>query len=86
MNALLTFSQDDFQSFKNFEKAVKRQLGSNIYVGTNSLCLYFDYPKELCALLRPPQGNAYVTQEKMDELLKQEQLVFNLESSLPEKK
>lgn len=85
MNVNLTFSQTDLQSFKDFEKAVKRQVGNNVYVGTNSMCLYFDYPKELCAMLRPV-GNSYLDNEKHLELLKQEQLVFNLESSLPEKK
>lgn len=86
MNVKLTFSQNDFNSLKDFEKSVKRQLGNNIYVGTNSMCLYFDYPKELCAMLRPPQGNAYLDAEKLNELLTKEQLEFNLESSVPDEK
>ncbi len=49
----LKFEEKDFQTFRSFENAVERQAGSNVYVGTDSLCLYFDYPKELKAMLRP---------------------------------
>ena len=53
MNIMLEFKRSDFESFKAFEKSVKTQLGSNVYVGSDSLCLYFDYPKELRDMLRP---------------------------------
>jgi hypothetical protein len=53
MKLELKFKETDFDSFRSFEKAVKKQLGDKIYVGTNSLCLYFDYPKELVEMLRP---------------------------------
>jgi flagellar basal body P-ring protein FlgI len=49
----LKFNETDFDSFKAFEKAVMRQLGNNVYVGTDNLCVYFEYPKELKAMLRP---------------------------------
>jgi len=55
-----------------FDKAVKRQLGPNVYVGTDSLCFYFDFPNELRAMLRPHPA--------------QVQLEFDLESSLPDAK
>lgn len=69
MKLELKFNESDFESFRAFEKAVKKQLGNNVYVGTNSLCFYFDYPKEMSDMLRPyPQTK---------------QLEFVLESSLP---
>lgn len=72
MKLHLTFSPTDFENLRAFDKAVKRQLGNNVYVGANSLCFYFDYPKELVAMLRPyPE---------------KEQLEFDLESSLPDAK
>ncbi len=69
MKLHLKFEKPDFESMKAFEKAVKKQLGQNVYVGTDSLCFYFDYPKELSQCLRP--------------LCPHNQLEFNLESSLP---
>jgi len=72
MKVHLTFEKSDFADFRTFEKAVKRQLDSNVYVGTNSLCLYFDYPKELCEMLRPFPPS--------------EQLEFDLESSCPDER
>jgi len=67
MTLHLKFEEKDFATLKSFEKAVYRQLGNNVYVGTDSLCFYFDYPKELVARLRPSyKGN---------------QLEFELESS-----
>ncbi len=72
MKLQLKFEESDFETLRSFEKAVKRQLGSRVYVGTDSLCFYFDYPKELAARLRPLyDGN---------------QLEFDLESSLPDAK
>ena len=72
MKLHLTFEEKDFVSLREFDKAVKRQLGTHTYVGTDCLCIYFDYPKELAAMLRPFS------------LVKQ--LEFDLESSLPDAK
>lgn len=73
MKLHLTFDKADFESMRAFDKAVKRQLGPNVYVGCDSLCFYFDYPKELSAQLRPFAPKA-------------EQFEFDLESSLPDAK
>jgi hypothetical protein len=70
MELHLKFQPEDFNSFKTFEKAVQKQLGNNIYVGTNSLCLYFDYPTPLVSMLRPNPP--------------QQQFEFVLESSKPQ--
>jgi hypothetical protein len=72
MKLHLTFNENDFNSMRLFERAVKRQCGENCYVGTNSLQVYFDYPKELIAMLRPCPTT--------------KQLEFDLESSLPDAK
>jgi hypothetical protein len=72
MKLQLKFEESDFENFRSFEKAVRRQLGKNVYVGTDSLCFYFDYPKELAAQLRPFCSN--------------NQVEFELESSLPDEK
>lgn len=53
MKINLKFEEKDFENFRAFEKAIQKQLGNNIYVGTESLCLYFDYPKKLQAMIRP---------------------------------
>ena len=53
MKLTLKFNKEDFDSFKSFEKAVYKQVGNNVYLGTDSMCVYFDYPKELKAMLRP---------------------------------
>ena len=72
MTLNLKFEEKDFETLRTFDKAVKRQLGPNVYVGTDSLCFYFDYPSALVARLRPMyHGN---------------QLEFTLESSLPDAK
>ena len=72
MKLNLKFEEKDFETLRTFDKAVKRQLGPNVYVSSDSLSFYFDYPKELVARLRPMyQGN---------------QLEFTLESSLPDAK
>ena len=72
MQVQLQFNDEDFANMRAFEKAVRRQLGNNVYVGTDSLCLYFDYPRELSAMLRPfPPSKQYE---------------FTLESSLPDDK
>lgn len=72
MRLQLKFEENDFENLRAFDKAVKRQLGPNVYVGTDSLCFYFDFPKELSARLRPFGNN--------------NQLEFELESSLPDAK
>lgn len=71
MTVVLKFEESDFENFRSFEKSVKKQLGPDTYVGSDSLCWYFDYPKELAARLRP------LTQSK--------QLEFELKSSQPDK-
>ena len=53
MELNLKFKSEDFTSLSSFESAVKKQLGASVYVGTNSLCFYFEYPKELVDMLRP---------------------------------
>jgi hypothetical protein len=72
MKVTLKFEETDFENMRVFEKAVKKQLGNNVYVGTNNLCFFFEYPKELVAMLRPMPS--------------QVQLEFELESSLPDQK
>ncbi len=72
MKLNLKFEEKDFENMRAFDKAIKRQLGNNVYTGTNSLCLYFEYPKELAAMLRPNPEN--------------KQYEFDLESSLPDAK
>ena len=57
MNINLKFEEKDFATLRTFEKAVKAQLGPNVYVGTNSMCFYFDYPSALVAMLRPYPAN-----------------------------
>ena len=49
----LKFEEKDFDTFQSFEQVVRHKLGNNVYTGTKSLCLYFDYPKELSARLQP---------------------------------
>jgi hypothetical protein len=75
MKLTLTFQSKDFDSFKSFEKSVAKQLGNNVYVGANSLCLYFDYPPELVTELRPK----YTPNASQEELF-----VVELESSKPQ--
>jgi len=75
MKLQLTFTEADFENMRAFDKAVKRQLGPNVYVGSDSLCFYFDFPKELSAMLRP-----FAPKEANG------QYEFNLESSLPDAK
>jgi len=72
MKLNLKFNKEDFESLRSFEQSVKKQLGNNVYVGTNSLCFYFDYPKELVSMLRP--------------FPEKEQFEFELESSRPDSK
>lgn len=71
MKINLTFTEADFKDMRTFEKSVKKQIGNNVYVGTNSLCLFFDYPQPLVNMLRPFPPS--------------KQLEFELESSLPDK-
>ena len=72
MKLHLKFEESDFENLRAFEKAIRKQVGNNVYVGTDSLCVYFEYSKELKAMLRP--------------MPPQVQLEFDLESSLPDKK
>jgi len=69
MELTLKFEPKDFESFKTFEKSVSRQVGNHIYVGSDSMCVYFDYPAALKEMLRP--------------FPKTPQLEFNLVSSKP---
>lgn len=75
MKLHLAFSEADFESMRAFDKAVKRQLGPNVYVGTDSLCFFFDYPMSLAKMLRPFAPKAA-----------DGQFEFDLESSLPDEK
>jgi hypothetical protein len=72
MKLNLKFEESDFETMRTFEKAVKKQLGGNVYVGTDNLCFFFEYPKEMKAMLRP--------------LPEKVQLEFDLDSSLPDQK
>jgi len=72
MHLQLKFEEDDFANLRAFEKAVKKQLGTNVYVNSDSLCFYFEYPKALKLMLRPfPETK---------------QFEFDLDSSLPDEK
>ena len=70
MKLHLTFEKTDFKTMRDFDKAVKRQLGPNVYVGSDYLCFFMEYPKELRDMLRPYPPK--------------EQLEFDLESSVTE--
>ena len=54
MKIELKFEPKDFETFKNFESAIKRQVGNHVYIGSNSFCLYFDYTNDMCEKLRHP--------------------------------
>jgi hypothetical protein len=87
MKLLLEFTEGELENFRTFSQSVEKQLG-NVYVGTNSLCVYYDYPKELAGLLRPTAGNPYVSDAELAELkhkLKSGKLVFEIFSSKPQK-
>jgi hypothetical protein len=45
MKLNLKFQESDFDSFKSFEKSVKKQIGQDSYVGTDSLCFSFHIQK-----------------------------------------
>jgi hypothetical protein len=49
----LKLTPKDLKDFKSFENAVKNQLGKNTYVGTDSMVVVLDYPKQLQQNLRP---------------------------------
>ena len=53
MTLNLKFEAGDFENMRSFEKAVQRQVGNTFYAGTDSLVVWFGYPKELKAMLRP---------------------------------
>jgi len=44
MKLNLSFTVDDYKSLDLFEKAVRRQLGNDAYVGTGSLVVYLYFP------------------------------------------
>ena len=72
MKLNLKFQESDFDSFKSFEKSAKKQIGQDSYVGTDSLCFFFPYPKTLVERIRPYSPN--------------KQLEFELNSCCPDKK
>jgi len=84
MKLHLTFEEKDFENMRAFEKAVKRQLGNDVYVGANSVCFYFDFPKELSAMLRPfaPGPGSHPNKLASEKC----PFEFDLESSLPDAK
>jgi hypothetical protein len=86
MKLLVELSEKDFENMRAFDKALNNQLGA-VYCGTNSMSVYFDYPPELCALLRPKAGNSYLSEEKLSELLnklKSGKVIFELNSTKPQ--
>jgi len=84
MKVTLTFEKKDFATLREFGKALERQVGKS-YAGTDSFCLYFDYPKELAALLRPSQGASDKAKE-MFAKLEVGPVTFELDSSKEENK
>lgn len=44
MKLNLLFTADDYKSLVLFEKAVRKQLGNDVHVGTQSLCVYLYFP------------------------------------------
>ena len=84
MKLTLTFEKKDFDTLREFGKAVERQVGKS-YVGTDSFSCYFDYPKELVALLRPSQAGSE-TQKELLKKLESGSVSFELESSKEENK
>lgn len=87
MKLLFEVTAKDLETFRKFQDSVNKQLG-NVYVGTNSACVYFDYPPELVALLRPVAGNDFKDKEKLaemwDKLKAGEKLTFEVDSSKPQ--
>ncbi len=53
LTVTLKFSEKDFKSFRDFENSMKRQLGQETYVGTDSCTVLVEYPNNLKAMLRP---------------------------------
>jgi hypothetical protein len=53
LSVSLKFTPKELEDFRGFEKAMKRQLGSDTYVGTDHCVVVIEYPKELKAMLRP---------------------------------
>jgi hypothetical protein len=49
----LSFQPKDFKDMRSFEAAVKRQLGPNTYVGTDSMTVFVEFSPELKVMLRP---------------------------------
>ena len=88
MKVILQFEEKDFDSLREFGKALERQCGKT-YAGTDSFCVYFDYPKELSAMLRPVAGNTFDREKLLTQwdLLKSGgKLTFEVTSSKEENK
>jgi hypothetical protein len=87
MKLLIEFEQKDFETFRKFQDSLNRQLG-NTYAGTNSAVVYFDYPPELVALLRPQEGNDFKDKDKLKEMRGKLQsgakLAFEVDSCKPQ--
>ena len=84
MKVTLTFEKKDFATLRKFGEAVEKQCGKT-YVGSDSLCWYFDYPPSLSALLRPSQVGSELRSKMMAELEKGS-VTFEIESSREESK
>jgi len=85
MKVTLQFEKKDFDTLRGFGNAVERQLGRS-YTGTDSLCLYFDYPSELKALLRPSEAASEKQKETLTQLEKDGSITFEITSSKEENK
>jgi hypothetical protein len=86
MKLLVEVTEKELKNWRKFQDSLNAQLG-NVYVGTNSVCVYCDYPPELVALLHPVAGNPF-NREKLDEMWAKlnagEKLVFQLDSTKPQ--
>lgn len=84
MKVTLTFEKKDFDTLREFGKAVERQAGK-CYVGTDNFCCFFEYPEELKALLRPSEARSDKTKALLAKL-GGENMTFVVESSREESK
>lgn len=44
MKLNLSFKEEDFFTLSTVEDAIRKQLGNNVYVGSQSLCVYLYFP------------------------------------------
>lgn len=51
----VSFTAAELANFESFAAAMTRQVGNNSYIGTNSFCVYFNYPDVLRQALRNPR-------------------------------